>query len=217
MRVAIILRGISYSQNYRQGVDFRLSIQSFRTKILTPLKEAGHDISIYLATYPHELQQELLSSYDDALKKYVIYQKEISKGNQRDLSVKALQLLESDLHDIDVVIMTRFDLHYKKNIHQMNIQWDKINVLWKETLKMWNDHNRISDIFHVFPIKFYKQFVDSVAAIRDRSNLHKLYRGLLEHDISKDDVHFMEDGFYDSSTKQPNPVLMIIRGALKPV
>jgi len=217
MRIAIVLRGISYAENYRDGVDFRLSIESFKKKILEPLQSQGHEISIYFATYQHCLADQLKESYGELLKKYIFINSEINKGCQKDITITALKLVVDDIENIDIVIMTRFDVHYKLRITEMNIEWDKINVLWKELLRLWNAHRRIADIMHIFPSKRYKPFIESVIALRDKSNLHKLYNLFIDKGINENEIHFVTEGYYDSSPKYQNPLLGIIRGVLTPV
>ncbi len=212
MKIAIVLRGISFSSSYRNGVDFRLSMSSLESSLTIPLLEQGHDISIYFATYAHEHQNELIHFLSPHLVEYKVYDHDISKGNQRDITVLALDTVAKYIHKYDAVILTRFDLKYIRKITEMNIDWTKINLLWRETQNMWKAHQRVSDIFHIFPTNLFSLFLSSVWKLKDKSNLHKLYGELIKNGVKSEDIHFIENDFYDSCPKFRNPLVSIVRG-----
>ena len=176
------------------------------------MTEQGHQITVYFATYDHKHQQELTEAFEPYLHKHIFLNGDFSKGNQRDMAVLAMNLIAENVQDYDVIILTRFDLQYLKNLSDMNIDFTKINLLWRETQNMWKAHQRVSDIFHIFPSRLFKPFLNSVWKLRDKSNLHKLYGELIKNGVAQEDIHFIEDGFYDSCPKFKNPLVTIIRG-----
>ena len=71
MRFSLILKGLSYvpdashendTTNQSYSVDFRHSVQSFKDKIIHPLREKGHEVDIFFHTNTSEKLEEFIRS-----------------------------------------------------------------------------------------------------------------------------------------------------------
>lgn len=225
MKIAVVLRGISYNPTYRLGVDWRLGMDSFKANIINDCLDHGATIDIFIGTYNNAKSQEILESYKaleiaDRVKvvECAFFPIGGPEYNQRDCCKKALQLLKQNGHLYDQIILTRFDLEYKKSISEMNIDNNKINILWKELEHAWKAHKRICDVFFVFNATYLPAFMIACERQRDRTNLHKIYNWLLTY-VGQDSsqIHFLtgDNEFYDSnSDKYENPFYVVLRGCL---
>ena len=206
-RVAIVLRGISYSETYRNGVDWRACLDSFAKNIVKPLQKKGFDISIYLATYAHEHQHQLVESYKPYLKKHMFIEKRIEESTQKESVLESLSLIKEDISLYDFVMMTRFDVSYKKPIDEWNIDWDKINLPWREIEELWKEHQRVGDIMHLFPATYYSAVCNAIQISEASNTFHHLYNDLLKQPgVTTHTIHFLLPDFYDSKPDYPNPL-----------
>lgn len=121
MKIAYLIRGISYINDYKNvraiySKDWRRCIGIFNKF------KRGHDFDVFLHTYRHEHIDELIKDYkpvdyvitdfDDQLHPYY---------SLRNSLVHVLELFKKYQYQYDIVIVTRFDLFYKTNFSKMNI------------------------------------------------------------------------------------------------
>lgn len=154
MRIALILRGISYIEDYehRYGiashtVDFRNTMPSIHHHLIRDLELSGHKVDVFLLTYPSKYSQTLIEAYKPVAWKFKEYKK-IPLGEAQiivwepmliDHHLECMDLFESyeKEHDFkyDHVLITRFDLFYYQKMSDIAIEYDKFNYSFMHIAK----------------------------------------------------------------------------------
>jgi hypothetical protein len=188
MKIGICLIGVSFSDT---GVrrDFRHSSENFNEMIRRPY-EIDNEVSVFVTTYHSPYEQLLLETYKTKLHQFL----NIGNSHQRLTYIKGLELIENE--DLDVVICTRYDINFKKIIKELDLDYDKFNVLFKE-LNTWDNHKFIDDNLFIFPKKYLPAVKESILKAHhgplSRFNfLHNIYEPLAEI-IGVDNIKFMSE------------------------
>lgn len=202
MKIGVFLFGISYNTN-RHGnqVDFRHCWSNIEDMLIIPFKEQGHDVKVFTCTYifqDKEIEKEFFKMIHPDKSLFLTY-----KGSDKTTCKENLFRLIQDRDDIDLVIFTRFDIHFKKKIVFDNINLSKFNFLFREdNVHCWNQHKYTTDNFYIWP--YIMTDIVKVSLIEsfnynDYRDSHALYRYLINR-ISEEDIHFVSDTFELSDT-----------------
>jgi len=129
MKYALILKGLSYVKdldhdNDKVGksytIDFDNSIQSFKDKIINPLRENGNDVDIYFNTNSSEKLDKYIENLEPiCVSKYEYSHKKSSWALINKLIYDGLLLVKNKGINYDYIIVTRFDIYIFENI--MNV------------------------------------------------------------------------------------------------
>jgi hypothetical protein len=121
MKIGLCFFGIMYREYFtpndhsaRSDKDFRHCYPNIKKMLIDPFIEQGHEVITYVVTYPIE-NKEIEKEFFELLQpKKVLY---IPFEGSDSFSPKgaAFSLLESEI-DLDVVILTRPDLHWSKRV-----------------------------------------------------------------------------------------------------
>lgn len=183
MRVGISLAGVSYTTSGKQR-DFRKTSESFFKTLCTPLSA-----SVYTTTYPHELEAELLATYNPVKHQFIPF-----KGSHpRSTLMHGLCLVEEE--PLDFLVVTRFDLKFNQKITDMNLDFTKFNFIFKEEA-MWDSHKFVSDTFFAFPMKHFYGFADALEKLSysgqhyPHTFMHHIYDFVVK-EIGEENVHFI--------------------------
>ena len=193
MRIAVGLFGIHHLDNlnhwmgWKHGVDYRKTFDNQLTQIYS-----HHDVKYYSSTYYSDVQDELLNDYNFTN----ITFSEIDNSSETNQWVKrskvfknTIKLILEDEHDWDLVILTRYDLHFKQNFYSLDINFDKVNFLcgarWSE------DSNLVDDNFYCIPKDLLKSFYDTIETIPVTTSSHQYHKWF-------DDYHLMIPGHWYS-------------------
>ena len=161
-RIAILLFGLSrhiYQKKTRGSVrvDHRKSLDNYKEYIYNYFEKLDYEIDIYFVSnsFKDEFKRkEVINCYYP--KNYAFIRnhhcRKISR-NQKFLKVMELCLNENINYDL--VLMTRFDLLFKKKFEESNIKLDKFNLVSK-----LESNNFICDNFYLFPYKYLQPFYD---------------------------------------------------------
>ncbi|MGV1751015.1 hypothetical protein [Agrobacterium sp. CG674] len=203
MKIAILLRGHHFLEKDRFGfpMDARENAASLMEKFLLPIRLKYPDTKLYLATYDSPVLEEL---------KELIGPCEMipldAEGSTQIETLKQGLKHVFDNDDFDTLIVSRFDLDFKKNFDDWNVQLDDLSVYfsWKETLQGWRDHNRVGDAVHIIGRKAMSDFYNAtiMCQLARRTNLHMLYYFLR---TTVGTARFIEPGHWDSNTLFSNP------------
>jgi len=207
MSLALVYRGF-YKRNGIKGNNF--NIQIFKNH-LDSIKSLGiKNIDIYFHTYSvnYDEDKKLLSIFKNYnLKKYV-FEKEI----REKISYSMIKSLELVNNKYDLIINTRFDVYFIKNLSDWSIKINKLNLAFKDIKKFWDTQKKVSDLIYIFPYK-YKNIL--ISALDKSNNLtpcisgHFIYNYL---NINENEINFMIDGFFSSNTDiQSNNYIKIFR------
>lgn len=225
MKVALCYRGHYYrertchkgSENRNQGSSFFYNYENHKSHLIS----CYDDIDIFFHTYSvnEELDNKLISALN--AKKYQIERSVNYEMRHSILKVNAM----FDYTDYDLVINTRFDLHYKKKIIDFNINPEKINFLWKEDVPMWKRRRdilaeeRTSDLMWIFDAKYTKIFSVAYSDIYDevmgdvnpRRDGHTLYYTLAKKMKLEGITNIISEERFLSGMQKPNPYLHLNR------
>ncbi len=136
MKLALGLFGISYVENHEHWfkkdnvrIDFELSVENYKKRIINHFKNLGYEIDIYLSTYKSEKTDKLLEIYKP--RKKIILDKFI---NDRFISrnfhfMNCLRMIKNSNVDYKMIIMTRFDLLFNESFDNVDINLDKMNLV----------------------------------------------------------------------------------------
>lgn len=203
MRLSILLRGNNFLEADRFGLsmDARNNIDSLIEKLIAPVRKIDPEAKVYLATYDspalHDIKEKIGACETILLDAAGSTQAETYKAGVRHIFEK---------QGTDVMIVSRFDLEFKKSFDEWNVQLDEnaIYFPWREYRNHWRDHFRVGDAVHVVGKNAMSPFYDSLimCQLAGRKHLHLMYYYLrtMHHDL-----RFLEDGYWDSNTIFANP------------
>ena len=153
MKIGVSLVGISYDH----GRDFQHCYQSIKENLIDPYAE-DNDVSTYITTYNHELIDTLLDLYKPTHSRIYDY----NYYGQVPSHIGALEMLKSE--DLDIIIVTRFDIHFNQVMKHINVDYTKFNALFREqTHGQWAELEFVTDNYFVFP---HHMIDDYIAALR---------------------------------------------------
>jgi len=184
--IAIVLRGISYDDNYVCNrdkrtftVDYRRSVDNYIENIIKPLNKEVH---FFLITNKHKYSDDLLEKYKP--KRHIFLDNNTIKSSAkiyspiaercRDGLYLVRDYMAEECIEYDWIIMTRFDLKFHKPL----TSWD-----WKEKcinvgLRCKYQKN-ICDNLHIFKPFLLSFLIDCFKNVLDGkiSCTHQIYIG----------------------------------------
>lgn len=211
MKVALLIRGITFFNNYIHHtgkvlkLDYRTNIESVIEKVVTPLIER-HDVFIYIASNSSCVQDDVIRNFTQVKNSIFLN----DKSTQNDVVIAGLNMIETDQQamNYDLVIITRFDLELKQNITDIPIEHSKINILWEESTK----DGRIADCLFFFHGRYIRNFLDALINDPHTNSMHNIKQYLCAKD---EEINFIYHSLFDSnSDKENNPVYVIKRGTI---
>jgi hypothetical protein len=171
MKYALCLRGIHYLSDSKMYVNYKESLENYKSNIIQPLKDAGHEVYIFGYTYESEKINELQQDYgfdhfvsltrDDML---LSSTNEITLENLEKSSFQCQIRFHTMICDgieqferkhsmmFDYIIDTRFDLFFIDPITTHNIDWTKFNICFKHLSGSCDDN------YWVFPRNYLNAF-----------------------------------------------------------
>lgn len=153
-KIAIIYRGM-YLRNkpHNKQANFFNLIENHKKMLLQYFDE----YDLFYSTSP------ISKFYDDKFIKLLNWEScskfRTDNRSCHDSIQNSLKLC--DLSKYDIIINLRFDLQFNKPIQEFNIDFDKINFLWKEP-SIYNRKNaiRVSDLILIFPYSFFHKITN---------------------------------------------------------
>lgn len=214
-RIALLLRGITYVNMYRHHtgaiyeIDYRKNLDKLKTQMINPLRDR-YDIDVYLTTYKSSINKETIINDFSPCKSCILL--DSSQQYQVDCLINGLNQIIDTRETYDFVIISRFDLELLIDLHDLNWNWKKINMLWCENT---ND-GQIADCMFFFDFKFIVPFIQALTDSTQRTSMHYLKPQLLKY-VKEDDIHIMFQQTFNSNTdKGTNPVYRIVRHVITP-
>lgn len=207
MKLAVLLFGISLNDNYRNwlrrrkregirqfNVDYRKSLDNYKEYIFDYFKKKGYEIDIFFSTNifaNNDDCNELIQTFNPVGFSFV--RGSVDRVNARHTKIKSvIELCLNSKNEYDHILITRFDLLFKKDFDSVNIDMDKFN-----TVTILEKPSCICDNFYILPYKFLEKFNDIVKKVK---NGH-LYKNLLDREIGKDNINYIDP--FDKSTPKP--------------
>lgn len=195
--VAVGLFGVSYKESYdhwmgwKTRVDWRRS--NYKDTVLSLLLSGGNKVCHYLATYTHELVDELVCDFSPKKKMFGEFGDcENFIGRHRRFG-EVLDLFDED-HDY--YIITRFDLCFSMDaLSECEIKEGAINVTSKHSAG--EDRDMICDNFYVFDRASLEGFKNFIKGLKE-SELSNLYSLVLDRYENSPEFSFLLDGSYYS-------------------
>lgn len=136
MRIAVLLKGISYTESYAHwsgktyGVDFRDSADNTLKMLVEPFREKGHIVDVYCCTYEHQCLHLLTYKYGAAGSIAFPKRRMLDKTNNYVLSmiIDGLGIIKKEY---DMYVVTRFDVNFTKRVVEMPFDQNNVNFLCK--------------------------------------------------------------------------------------
>lgn len=191
MKIGINLVGISYLE---PSVNWNNTKYKIQKNFINCWQ--GHDVSVYTTTYGTNAINELLDFYKP--KKYTI----LSYFNSDQRLTYLLSLLQLIREDIDIIISSRYDIDFFKELSTYPIHLDKFNFLFREK-HHWDDHNFVTDNLFIFPKRFLIHTIEAVRKLYFEpyreccSDLHPMYR-IISELIGNDNINFLSSDHENS-------------------
>lgn len=177
-KLALLLFGMSKQEyiHWKRGkklTNYENSYDNYQEYIYNFFLNKGYNIDIYFVT---NILDDI--EKDKILNKYkpINYEFIGNKDNifySRNLKFKrVIELCIESKITYDLVLITRFDLHFKKNFNNVNIKFDKLNLV-----SILEKPNLICDNFYLFPYKYLNDLLNVV-----NKNIYKSFHYI------KDDI-----------------------------
>jgi hypothetical protein len=221
MKVALLLRGISYLKEYCTSscmvtnIDYTENISSLKENLIN----CYDDIDIYISTNNHHLINDLKREFNPT--KIHIYDVDdkhdvVNKlNNETKNLLDGINLIDSSLYD--TIIISRIDISYYGLITNLNIDYNKVNFLWREASGWdeWNNTYKSANVLWCMPSKFLINFCNALKnfdKVGECNAPTHFVCSELKNTIGFDNINFMVNGFYYSwcCSGTTNPVYNII-------
>lgn len=162
MKLAIILRGISYYDNpdvkvsNSSTVDYRECVESMEKNLIVPLKGVFNSIDFFLVTYNSPKLSDLIETFKPI--DMMIYPTSSMQTYRKRITVKLMidcvELLEL-YPEYDYILMTRFDLYYYRALNMSKVDLEKFNFGWQGEIGQCDDSFWLFRRKHLSTLKPY--------------------------------------------------------------
>jgi hypothetical protein len=131
-----------------------------------------------------------------------------------DSYIEVLDLVASHSPPVDAVILTRFDLLYRKPIFSMGVSWKSVNFPFADSPVYWSREKKVSDLFHVLPFHRIAAFRAALDASGKRSHTagHHAYSPLVRV-VGSEAINFIDSSRGRGSNVRaddPDPTFLFI-------
>jgi hypothetical protein len=163
--VAILYHG-HYDRSFRgQCSDFFEVAHNHAAQLFNPLSARGIKLSVFFHTYRHSFCKQKDDSLVAFLRPTRHEFSESSLPRIVDSYIRVLQLARAANPAPDVLLICRFDIVFTWNCLDLNIEWQKINLAWRDERSAWLHLHKSNDLFIALPfqhaIALEKAFDDS--------------------------------------------------------
>lgn len=190
MKTAILFAGMTYNKD--KGTDFRHCFPNIKKYLIDHFSNISDDVKIHLFTYSTEFDESLTLFNADTINF-------LNFEGSDQVKTRKIGLDYIKDKDFDVVILSRFDLHFNIDFTELNLDLEKINLVSREGDGHWDNMQFTCDTFYIIPKKFINQFISAVDFLDKNPSrpfcidMHGLYPILLNF-VDKDDIHFIMEG-----------------------
>jgi hypothetical protein len=157
-KLALLLFGISYQVNKDKYINYKFSLENYKEFIYLYFENLGYTIDVFFSTNDQNAKEcELIKDYKP-IKHSFIRNRTKPKERVRSRNEKIISVVELCIQSnikYDNILITRFDLLFKKKFSESNIQFDKINIV--SALK---NPDLICDNFYFMSYSHLKSFLD---------------------------------------------------------
>lgn len=197
MKIGVNLVGISYIEN---SVDWRYTKDNIFTNVISCWE--NDKVFTSLTTYSSKTVDTLFDFYKPI--KYCLLNYHMS--DQRLTYIHSLMQWLN--FDVDIIISTRYDIHFYNKISNYSIDLEKMNFLFRE-MGWWDEHSFVTDNLFIFPKKYLVSVIDSLYQMvhtpyrKETTDLHSMYRNMVgiigkenlnilseEHELSNENSHY---------------------------
>jgi hypothetical protein len=192
MKFTLIFFGQTYSiGRHGQQVDFRHCWGNIEKMLIKPLQQQGHDIKIMASTYPFD-DKDVEKDFYNMVKPYKVQFSDFTNSNKSTTKCASFDLIENE---DDVILLTRFDIHFKKEFPFHFVDTNKFNFLNPEGNLWWKTSQYTNDNLYIWSNSFTSLVKKALFECRfDRQYLdtHALYKYLIKY-ITIDNIHFISN------------------------
>lgn len=191
-KIAVLLFGISLENDYKRPesnmnliIDYKKSVENYKKYIFDYFKNKGYDVDIFFSTNPPTTtkdEKELIETFNPVNYTFVNNEKSNYLSKQTKLCSVIKLCLDSNI-TYDNVLLTRFDLLFKKDFDSVNIDMNKFNlvtILEKSIV--------VCDNFYIMPYKMLDIFYK---IIKNKSRTHYIKEDL-EKLIGEDLINYID-------------------------
>ena len=175
-KIALLLFGMSktiyHHWSQKQGlleINYMNSFSNYQKYIFKYFQEKGYQIDVYFSTnmMTDEEQKELIKTYKPVSYSFNknLKNKISSRNDKLD---KVIDLCLQSKINYDLVLITRFDLLFKRDFNELNINLNRFNLV-----SILEKKKLICDNFYLFPFTVLKQFSELVKRNKHKS-FHKI-------------------------------------------
>lgn len=170
MKTAILLRGYLYKLHHKHWtrkyytIDHIINIENIKNQILN-----NDNIDLYLVSYKNDKYDEEYIKNTFNPKNFLLLD-DNNEIKQMDCLQKGIEMIKNAEIEYDNLLITRFDLYFKKNIYNLNYDYDKINFIWREI----NDNTNTGDALHFINYKLIDIFLEGIKKCSYKTCCHYL-------------------------------------------
>jgi hypothetical protein len=187
MKIGINLVGVYNGERNR---NFNKTKNSILEKVINCWEK--NEVNVYLTTYSADEDSELIEFYSPKKYQFIPYKGDYSGRNETYR--ESLGFLEGE--DIDFIVSTRFDIHFNQSISSLNIDFNKINFLFREGTTEWENEKLVCDNLFCLPFKYREYLIQSLLESNQDGHTfthsHRAYSYLLPK-IGEENMHFISD------------------------
>lgn len=147
MRIGFFFYGIAYGPGKGGDRDFHHCWPNIKNMLVDPFIVQGHDVKLYFSTYPFP-SGDIRQEFNSLVGPNEIYYSNAEGSDAFTTKFATFNLIENA--DVDVVIISRIDVHYSKVIACSPYDFSKFNFLFSEE-NWWYNHRFTCDNFYMFP------------------------------------------------------------------
>lgn len=192
MKIAVNLTGVA-GQITERGPDVHGNRNWETIKHLVKSKVIDcwlpdNEVEVYFTTYtlPDSDVDRILDFFKPRKHKFLNY--EFNVTTQRATYAESLRLLLDS--DVDFIVSTRFDIEFVDEVSTFNIDFEKVNFLFREAA---SGHEYVNDVIFMFPKKYLISFIVAIEHLQSadgETHMHDVYRHLREL-VGEENMHVM--------------------------
>jgi hypothetical protein len=166
-------------------INYLLNYDNYKEYIFNFLHNKGYSIDVYFCTNNSSdiIEKKIIETYQPI--KYLFIKNERNKEISRNKKlIKVIELCINNNINYDIVLITRFNLLFKKSFEESNIKLDKFNLV-----SILERDNLVCDNFYLFPFSKLNKFYE-ISKNNFNKSFHKI-KDEIENIENKEFVNYI--------------------------